>query len=49
MIVPQRVKKLGSGALPGKMLKMIKLMFILGQFRLNKGYLCPAGLGRGLG
>ncbi len=24
-------------------------MFILGQVRLSKGYLCPTGIGKGLG
>ena len=45
--------KIGSGALPGKML-LVRIiennkMLILGQVRLGKGYLCPAGLERGLG
>ncbi len=45
-------KKFGSGALSGKMLlvrllKIIKLILILGHVRLSKGY--PAGLGKGLG
>ena len=48
------IKMFGSGALSGLMLelgllKIIKLMLILGQVRLIKGYLCPAGLGKGLG
>ncbi len=46
----------GSGALPDKMLlvrpytdkKIIKVMLILGPFRLSKGYLSPSGLGREL-
>ncbi len=35
-----------SGALPGKMLlllKIIKIMLIIGQVRLSKGQHCPAG------
>ncbi len=44
----------GTGALPGKMLfvKIIendKTNTHLGQVRLSKGYLCPAGIGNGLG
>ncbi len=31
------------------LLKMIKKMIILGQFRLSKDMLCPAALGKGLG
>ena len=37
-----------KGCLYG-LLKIIKLMLILGQVRLSKGYLFPAGLGEGLG
>ena len=44
---------MGSVALSGKMLKRIiennKIDADLGQDRLNKGYLCHTGLGRGLG
>ena len=43
-----------TGGLSGKMLlvrivKKIRLMLVLGQVRLSKGYLCPAGLGKRLG
>ncbi len=43
----------GSGALSGKMLPVRivinnKIDDYLGQVRLSKGYLCPAGLGKGL-
>ena len=31
------------------LLKIIKLMIIVGQVRLSKGQLCPAGLGKRLG
>ena len=31
------------------LLKITKLMLIIGQVRLSKGKLCPAGLGKGLG
>ena len=48
------IENFRSGALPGKMLLVRsiennKLMLILGQVRLSKGKLCPAGLGKGLG
>ena len=44
----------GSGALPGKMLLVMiiennKMMLILGQVRLSKGKLSPAGLEKELG
>ncbi len=47
-------RKTGSGALPGKLLlvRIIEnhnLDAYLGQIRLSKGQLCPAGLGKGLG
>ena len=50
----QRKKNIGSDALSGKMLLVRsiennKLMLTLGQVRLSKGKLCPAGLGKGLG
>ena len=32
-----------------ELVKIIKLMLILGQVRLNKGQLCLSGLGKGLG
>ena len=45
--------KLGTGALSGKMLLVRnvendKIDDHLGQVRLSKGKLCPAGLGKGL-
>ncbi len=48
------IKQIGSDALSGKMLlkrivEMIKLRLILGQNRLSKYELCPAGLGKELG
>ena len=47
-------KKYGSGALSGKMLlvRIVEYNIIadyLGQVRLSKCLLCPAGLGKGLG
>ena len=44
------VNKLGSGVLMVKccfsgLLKIIKLILTLGQVRLSKGFLCPAGKG----
>ena len=47
------IKLLGSGALNGEMLlvRIIennKIMLILGQVRLSKGKLCPAGIRIGL-
>ncbi len=43
-------KLLGSGALSGKKLlvRTGESNKILGQFRLSKGQLCPAGIGKGL-
>ena len=51
------VKLEGSGAISGKMLlvmmvdnnKIDAYTYILGQVRLNKGYLCPVGVRKGLG